>query len=462
MNSNGKLISLMGQVAVVRFDSRRPKITEELALESDSTTKLIVVRSTKDSLSRDYYCLVITGTEKLYRGAKLVSLGQMVSVPVGPKVLGRVINVFGAPLDGKGDLGDVEKSSVFGMAPRFSKVRMVKELFETGIKAIDLFCPFLLGGRMGLFGGAGVGKTLLLTEIMHNIVSLAGKDKTVSVFAGVGERSREGQEMVESLGNMNVLDRTALLFGAMGENPTVRFLTAYAAASIAEGFRDGAKKDVLFFIDNVFRFAQAGNELSLLLQTVPSQDGYQPTLGSDLSDFHERLSSTDAGSISAIEAVYVPSDDMLDQALQAIFPHLDSSLVLSRDLYQRGYLPAVDVLSSTSSGLDPAVVGEKHYRTSLAAIALLKRSQSLERVVSLVGEAELSKDDQTLYSRSKKIRNYLTQSFFSAANQTGGEGKFVKREEAVDDLEAILSGTYDSVFEDKFKMIGTLKEIKKE
>ncbi len=327
---------------------------------------------------------------------------------------------------------------------------------------IDVFAPLIKGGKMGLFGGAGVGKTMLLTEIMHNVIGRVGHDRYYSVFAGVGERSREGLELWLSLKNTGVMPYASLIYGQMGENPAVRFLSAYAGVSMAEYFRDVEKRDILFFIDNVYRFAQAGNELSVLTGSIPSEDGYQPTLESEMATFHERLHSTVDGMITSVEAIYVPADDLLDHGVQTIFPFLDSLLVLSRDVYQEGRTPAVDILASTSSALTPHFVGDHHYQVVIIARNILKRAQSLERIVSLVGENELSVEDQIVVKRARKLKNYLTQPFYTAEGQRGVKGVYVPVAEAVKDVNAIISGQYDSTPDDVFLYIGKMSDVVKQ
>lgn len=312
---------------------------------------------------------------------------------------------------------------------------------------------------MGLFGGAGVGKTLLLTEMLNNIVGLQ-KGKSVSVFAGIGERSREALELLQALAKSKALAYSSLVFGPMGENPAVRFLSAFSAVTLAEYFRDVEGKNILFFADNIFRFAQAGNELSTLTGSLPSEDGYQPTLESEMAQFHERLVSTKKAIVSTIEAVYVPADDLLDHGVQAIFPYLDSTVILSRGVYQKGILPAVDVLGSSSSALTPALVGEAHYQTVLDAKALLKQAVALERIASLVGESELSQTDLLAFKRARKIQNFMSQRFFVAETQKGEKGKFVPVKSTVQDVADILKGKYDTVPEESFLFIGSASEIK--
>ncbi len=452
----GRVRSIAGQIAEVEFVGEKPAVHDLLVLESDQAVKMEAYASASPV---SFYCLILSQGRKLSRGARILNTGMSINVPVGEAVLGRAMDIFGNAVDGGEEIKRGKTRIIYRSAPNFDEISAVKEILETGIKTIDLFCPLLRGGKMGLFGGAGVGKTLLLTEILHNVVMLGRAGKSVSVFAGVGERVREAQELYESLGEMKVLGQTALVFGPMGDNPALRYLTAFTAATQAEYFRDEEKKEVLFFIDNVFRLAQAGNELSMLMNNIPSQDGYQPTLGSDMASFHERLVSTNRGTVSTIEAIYVPADDILDQGLQAIFPYLDSAAVLSRDKYHQGFLPAVDILASSSAALNPATVGERHYKTVLAAQALLKKADSLEHVVSLVGEAELSREDQIAYQRAKKLRNFMTQNFFVVAGQTGRGGSYVPLKTTVEDVNKILDGEYDDVFEEKFRFIGGLTEI---
>jgi F-type H+-transporting ATPase subunit beta len=368
--------------------------------------------------------------------------------------------MFGEPQDSKGVLDTKDIWPIFGRDTNLTNSVGTSKILETGIKLIDFFCPILRGGKVGLFGGAGVGKTVLLTEVIHNIVIL-NKDKSVSVFSGVGERIREGQELYETLEKSGVLPKVALIYGQMGENSAIRFRTAFAGITMAEYFRD-KQKDVLFFIDNIFRFAQAGYELGTLMNTIPSEGGYQATLGSEMANFHERLISTDTGSITSMEAVYVPSDDLTDYGVQSVFPYLDSIIVLSRRVYQEGRFPAIDILSSTSSALDEETVGKNHYNAFIQSLSLLKRASSLERVVTLVGESELSSEDRALYNRARILKNYMTQNFFVTTSQTGKEGKYIPVEETVADVEQILSGRYDDFPPETFLYIGALKDLMNE
>ena len=455
MKDSGIIIGIQGQIVEVEFKSNPPKIHDILVLETDPNIKMETLRS---SGRNSFYCLSLSLIDTLSRGLKIVNTNKPILVPVGEACLGRVMNIFGEPLDGKGEIKQSAYSPIYGGGLGYEQIVRHKEILETGIKAIDFFSPLIRGGKIGLFGGAGVGKTILLTEIIHNVVVL-NKSKDVSVFAGVGERIREGQELYETLSTKGVLPSVSLILGTMGENPAIRFLTGLTAATLAENFRDSLKKDVLFFIDNVFRFAQAGNELAILMNTIPSEDGYQATLTSEMASFHERLISSKENSISSIEAIYVPNDDILDQGVQSIFPYLDSTVVLSRNIYQEGRLPALDILSSTSASLNPQIVGDSHHKAVIKALTLLKQATSLERIVSLVGESELSASDRLIYQRAKKLNNFMTQNFFVTENQTGKKGVYVKRETVVEDVNALLNGDYDTISDEKFSYIGSLKEL---
>ncbi len=454
-NSLGKIIAIEGQVITVEFDPKNaPSARDILLLKEDSSIRLEVVISTSDST---FYCLAFAPTDKLYRGAQVINTNSPIQIPVGEEILGRIINIFGDPIDGKGFINTKTKQSIYSEHLPYEEIATHQEFLETGIKAIDFFCPILKGDKIGLFGGAGVGKTILLTEIIHNVVNLSTKRSVV--FAGVGERSREGQELYETLFNQKTLPFVSLIFGTMGDNPAIRFRTAFTAATIAEYFRDQADREVLFFIDNVFRFAQAGNELSMLMNTIPSEDGYQATLTSEMGAFHERLISSKQVAITTVEAVYIPNDDILDQGVQSIFPYLDSTIVLSRTIYQEGKIPAIDLLESNSSNLSPDVIGPDHYETVLATQALLKQAVTLERIVSLIGASELSNEDRLIYERSKKLKNYMTQSFFVAEAQTGRPGKYVPLKTTIRNVGQILNGEFDSVDEDKFLFLGSVEEL---
>ncbi len=454
----GKVVGIKGQVIEVEFELRKPDIHNLLILEDDPSVKLEVYSS---SGPNTFYCLALTQINKLTRGAKLLSTGQQILFPVGNELLGRMVDIFGNSLDEKGKLVSKNSLEIHKSYQLPEDVVSKEEVLETGIKVIDLFTPLLKGGKMGLFGGAGVGKTILLTEVLHNVVGLS-KGKSVSIFAGIGERSREGLELFEALKVSGVMDSSSLIYGPMGENPAIRFLSAYSAATLAEYFRNIEKKNVLFFIDNAYRFAQAGNELSTLTSNLPSEDGYQATLESEMAEFHERLTSSKDATISTIEAIYVPADDLLDHGVQSILPYLDSVVVLSRNLYQEGILPAIDILASSANALNPAVVGDFHYEVTLRTKSILKTAESLSRIVSLVGEAELSGEDQVLYRRAKKIKNFMTQRFFVAETQSGEKGSYVPLKQAIEDLSGIIEGKFDHIPEEKFRFIGSVSEIKVE
>jgi len=453
----GKIIAIEGQIVTVEFrPENSPSARDILVLKDDPNYKMEVMISASEST---FYCLAFQPTDKLFRGQTVLNTKLPIQVPVGEEVLGRILNIFGDPIDNKGPVKAKQRMPIYSERLEYSTITTHKELLETGIKALDFFSPIVKGDKIGLFGGAGVGKTILLTEIIHNIVNLSTKRSVV--FAGVGERSREGQELYETLLDQKTLPFVSLIFGTMGDNPAVRFRTAFTAATIAEYFRDKSDREVLFFIDNIFRFALAGNELSMLMNTIPSEDGYQATLASEMGSFHERLTSTKRSAITTIEAIYIPNDDILDQGVQSIFPYLDSTIILSRQVYQEGRIPAIDILESTSANLTPNIVGEDHYRTAIAAQALLKESVTLERIVSLIGTSELSVKDRLTFERSKKLKNYMTQSFFVAENQTGRPGKYVPVKTVINDIRQILDGKFDSVDEDKFLFVGGLNEIEK-
>lgn len=399
-NNYGRIVQIKGQVVEVEFlNDPKPEIHNILTLKDDPLAKMQVFRSSNESR---FYCISLSPTQYFYRGAKVLDTKSPLKVPVGENVLGRVINIFGNTLDDQGDLEFNETRSIYNTSVSLDEVISNKGVLETGIKVVDFFAPLVKGGKIGFLGGSGVGKTILLTEILHNLLNINPNQEGVSVFAGVGERTREGQELYQSLKDTDILPSVSMVFGAMGENPSIRFLTGLAAVTIAEYLRDELKNDVLFFIDNMFRFAQAGNELSMLMNTIPSEDGYQATLTSEMAQVHERLISTQDASITTMEAIYIPSDDILDQAVQTVFGYLDSAIVLSRDVYQEGRLPAVDIISSDSSALNIDTVGVNHYYTVLDAKSLLKSAASLDRIVSLVGESELSQEDQITYQRAKK------------------------------------------------------------
>jgi F-type H+/Na+-transporting ATPase subunit beta len=451
----GKVVSVKGQIIEVEFLDEKPRIYDVLVYKEDPTIKMEVYTSATPT---SFYCLALTGVTKLHHGSVVVNTAQPIRIPVGIETLGRVIDTLGEPQDGLGEMKAKELRPIIAKDVSFANVNIPKELLETGIKAVDFFTPIVKGGKVGLFGGAGVGKTVILSEIIHNIVIL-DPEKNVSVFTGVGERTREGEELYATLKESKVMQGVTLIYGSMGENPALRFRTAFTGVTLAEYYRDTLGKDVLFFIDNIFRFAQSGYELSTLMNSIPSEGGYQATLASEMASFHERLVSTMKNAITTFEAIYVPADDLTDSGVQAIFPYLDSGIILSRSVYQEGRFPAIDLLSSNSSSLNADTVGEAHYVTALDAQTMLKKAKSLERIVSLIGESELSSDDQLIFKRAKMLKNYMTQNFTVVETQTEKKGVHVPVKQTVADVRAILDGKMDVLQPEDLSFIGTLKDV---
>jgi F-type H+/Na+-transporting ATPase subunit beta len=451
----GKIISIKGQIIEVEFLEEKPKIYDLLVYKEDPSVKMEIYTSASKN---SFYCLALTDAADLHYGSIVVDTGQPIKILVGKEMLGRVIDTLGEPQDDLGPLTAKELRPIIAKDLKFANIEIPRQILETGIKAIDFFTPIIKGGKVGLFGGAGVGKTVILSEIIHNIVILhAGTN--VSVFTGVGERTREGEELYTTLKENKVMQGVTLVYGSMGENPAIRFRTAFAGVTLAEYYRDILGKDVLFFIDNIFRFAQSGYELSTLMNALPSEGGYQATLGSEMASFHERLVSTTKNSITTFEAIYVPADDLTDSGVQAVFPYLDSGIILSRKIYQEGRFPAIDLLASNSSALNAETVGQLHYQTSLDAQAVLKKAISLERIVSLIGESELSAQDQVLYNRAKMLKNYMTQNFTVVETQTEKKGVQVSVKDVVADVRSILDGKVDSLKAEDLLYIGTLKDV---
>lgn len=451
----GTVVSVRGQIVEVLFRGKLPRIHSILSAEGETNTQLEVFSLSANSLA---VCICLSPISTLYRGQELYDSEMTLDTPVGKQVLGRLLNVFGDPIDDLGTLPDKDMvKEIYQQSPDYQKIVLSKDVLETGIKAIDIFTPFLKGGKIGFFGGAGVGKTTLLTELMHNITTF---HKGVSVFAGIGERIREGQELLESLKEAKILDGVSLVFGQMNENAAIRFRVGYTGVTIAEHFRDEEKKDVLFFIDNAYRFVQAGNELSTLMRSVPSEDGYQASLASEIGSLQERIVSTQNGSITSIQAVYVPADDITDVGVQALLPHLDSILILSRKVYEEGRRPAIDILASNSSNINPQIVGQEHYDVVRDAQRLLKRYVYLDRIVAIVGETELEPGDKELYYRAKRLMNYMTQDFFVTEAQTGKKGVYVEKAKAIKDMRSIIKGDLDNVEPEKLLLIGDLSTLK--
>jgi F-type H+-transporting ATPase subunit beta len=397
----------------------------------------------------------ITPTEGLQRDMAVINTGKPLMVPVGEATKGRLFSVLGEPMDKKGDLQDVEYQPIRKDAPPFEVIQVDNELFETGIKVIDLIAPYIKGGKTGLFGGAGVGKTVIIMELIHNMAKQHGG---TSVFAGVGERTREGNDLWLEMRESGVLDNTVLLFGQMGELPGARQIAGLAALTQAEYFRDEKGQDVLFFLDNIFRFVQAGSEVSTLLGRLPSAVGYQPTLNSEVGKFQERIVSTKKGFITSIQAVYVPADDITDPGTVAIFSHLDCSTVLSRKIVEQGIYPAVDPLASTSRIMDPSYVGERHYAIAQRVLKILQRYKELQDIIAILGTSELSEEDRLTVNRARKIQMFMSQPFFVAEFFTGMPGKYVKIEDTLAGFEGIVDGKYDHIPEQLFYMIGRIDE----
>ena len=448
-----KITQIIGPVVDVEFaEGDFPSLYGALSVKEKNLI-LEVEQFLGESKAR---CLAMGPTEGLKRGDEVVNLKKTIEVPVGSEVCGRVLNVLGEPIDGKGKIEAKKYNSIHNEAPVLVQQKGEVEILETGIKSIDLLCPLPKGGKVGLFGGAGVGKTVLIQELINNIAKV---HKGVSVFAGVGERSREGNDIYLEMSETGVLKNTVLVFGQMNESPGVRFRVASTALTVAEHFRDEEKKDILVFIDNVFRFILAGCEVSALLGRIPSQAGYQPTLSSELGKLQERITSTQDGSITSIQAVYVPADDLTDPAIVAVFSHLDSSLVLSRQIASLGIYPAVDPLESSSSVLNSRIVGEKHYQAAQGVIKILQKYKELQDIIAILGVEELSDEDKLTVSRARKIQKFLSQPFFVAEPYTGRPGKYVTLAETVEGFGKIISGELDSKREEDFYMKGNIKEV---
>jgi len=450
----GKILSVQGQVAIVEIESdQQPTQAEVLLSPEDPYVNLEVYYREENKAT----CLILSDNSRIYRGQSVVGSGKMLNIPTNPAILGRVLNLFGKPIDGKGQLQEGPTTPIYNRAPKLSELKGERQILETGIKAIDFLAPFVRGGKIGFVGGAGVGKTVLITELLHNITE---KSQGISLFAGIGERIREGQELFEKLEQNGVMKSTVIILGQMNENAAVRYRVGLAATTIAEYFRDVEKKEVLFFIDNMFRFAQAGNEVSTLLGNIPSEQAYQPTLQSEISKLEDRMISTENGAITSIQTIYVPADELSDAGTNTIMGFMDTVIVLSRAIAQMGIYPPVDISLSSSSALTADVIGEDHFNLLTEFQQVLDRYNKVQHLVAIVGESELSAEDQVLYNRAKKAMNYLTQPFFSTAHHTGKEGKYVPKETTIKDIKLILSGSLDNVANDKFMYLGSLSDLK--
>ncbi len=455
MVAKGKIVQIIGPVIDVEFPADKlPKILDCLWTESGRSVAMEVLAQLSAKVVR---AIALHSTDGLGRGMVVRNTGHQIEVPVGTGVLGRMVNVLGEPIDGKGEIESEDMWSIHRSPPEFYMQSDETAVFETGIKVIDLLAPYAKGGKIGLFGGAGVGKTVLIMELMRNIAQEHGGH---SIFAGVGERSREGHDMVHDMAESGVLAKTSLVFGQMNEPPGSRMRAAFTGLTLAEYFRDEKREDVLLFIDNVFRYVQAGSEVSAILGRMPSAVGYQPTLATEIGALQERITSTKNGSITSIQAIYVPADDLTDPAPAAIFTHLDATTVLSRKVVELGIYPAVDPLESSSRLLEPEVVGQEHYRVALAVKEVLQKYKELQDIIAILGMDELSDEDQLTIYRARKIQRFLSQPFFVSSVYTGLEGRFVPREATVKSFAAILAGEADDLPEAAFFMVGDLDEAR--
>lgn len=454
----GKIIQVMGPVVDVEFDGYLPEINEAIDVTLDDKTKdrlvLEVAAHIGDSRVRT---IAMDMTDGLVRGQECTATGGPIKVPVGEAVLGRIFNVIGDPVDeGAAIPADVERWSIHRSAPAFDEQSTKTEMFETGIKVVDLLAPYSKGGKVGLFGGAGVGKTVIIMELIHNV---AFKHSGYSVFAGVGERTREGNDLYHEMKDSNVLDKVALCYGQMSEPPGARNRIALTGLTMAEYFRDEKGLDVLMFIDNIFRFAQSGSEMSALLGRIPSAVGYQPTLASEMGKLQERITSTSKGSITSVQAVYVPADDLTDPAPASVFAHLDATTVLNRKIAEKGIYPAVDPLDSTSRILSADIIGQEHYNTARGVQSVLQKYKDLQDIIAILGMDELSESDKLVVARARKIERFLSQPFFVAEVFTGSPGKYVELKDTIEGFQGILDGKYDHVPEMAFYMVGGIDEV---
>lgn len=455
----GSIVQVLGVVIDVQFSGGYvPAVYEALTVATEFTSSKVLVLEVEQHLGDNRVRTIALGpTDGLQRGAAVTATGAQVSVPVGKKTLGRIFNVVGEPIDEGKAIGETKTYPIHRKAPLLKDQSTKRELLETGIKVIDLFAPVVKGGKVGLFGGAGLGKTVLIQEFIHNIAEVHGG---VSVFAGVGERSREGNDLWAEMKESGVVEKTALVFGQMNEPPGSRLRVALTGLTMAEYFRDEEGQDVLLFIDNIFRFAQAGSEVSALLGRIPSAVGYQPTLADEMGALQERITSTKKGSITSVQAVYVPADDYTDPAPVATFAHLDATISLERSIAEQGLYPAVDPLTASSRILDPLVVGEEHYRVARGVQRVLQRYKDLQDIIAILGMEELSEDDKLTVSRARKIQRFLTQPMFVAEAFTARPGKYVPVDETIKGFKEILDGKHDSKPEQAFYMVGTIREVK--
>ena len=454
----GKIIQVMGPVVDVEFDGYLPEINEAIDVSGIASGKdrlvLEVAAHIGDGRVR---AIAMDMTDGLIRGQECIATGGPIKVPVGEAVLGRIFNVIGEPVDEGAPIpADVERWSIHRSAPAFEEQSTKTEMFETGIKVVDLLAPYSKGGKVGLFGGAGVGKTVIIMELIHNV---AFKHSGYSVFAGVGERTREGNDLYHEMKDSNVLDKVALCYGQMSEPPGARNRIALTGLTMAEYFRDEKGLDVLMFVDNIFRFAQSGSEMSALLGRIPSAVGYQPTLASEMGKLQERITSTSKGSITSVQAVYVPADDLTDPAPASVFAHLDATTVLNRKIAEKGIYPAVDPLDSTSRILSADIIGQEHYNTARGVQSVLQKYKDLQDIIAILGMDELSEADKLVVARARKIERFLSQPFFVAEVFTGSPGKYVELKDTIAGFQGILDGKYDHIPEMAFYMVGGIDEV---
>lgn len=453
----GEIIQIIGPSVDIRFPEQEvPQLLGALKIEYPQRNINLTLEVNQIIGNNTVRCIALSSTEGLSRGMQVKDLGSPITVPVGPKTLGRIFNVLGEAIDGKGDIpSNVDRDQIHKDSPSFNEQLPISSMLETGLKVIDLLAPFPRGGKIGLLGGAGVGKTVIVMELMRNISSELGG---VSVFAGIGERTREGNELWRELNESKVAEKTALVFGQMNEPPGARLRVGLSALTMAEYFRDKEKKDVLLFIDNIYRYIQAGSEVSTLLGRMPSAVGYQPNLATEIAQLEERITSTKNGSITSVQAVYVPADDLTDPAIVTTFAHLDGKIVLSRQIAELGIYPAVDPLDSASKIMDSKILGSQHYDTSLGVQKILQRYKELRDIISILGMDELSDEDKLIVNRARKIQRFFSQPFFVAEVFTGLKGKFVKLQDTIKGFKMILDGELDHLPEAAFYMVGAIEE----
>ncbi len=458
VEKEGLITQVIGPVIDVEFNSGiLPEINDSIEIIVNDSTK--IVAEVQQHLGENKIrSVAMSSTDGIKRGMKVINTGEPIKIPVGKNILGRILNVLGEPVDNEGEIETNDYLPIHRHSPELVDQNTDIEILETGIKAIDLLQPYQKGGKIGLFGGAGVGKTVLIMELIHNIAS---EHSGVSVFGGVGERTREGNDLWNEMKESGVIDKVALIYGQMNEPPGARMRVGLSALTAAEYFRDFSKQDVLLFIDNIFRFVQAGSEVSALLGRMPSAVGYQPTLANEMGELQERITSTKDGSITSIQAIYVPADDLTDPAPATVFSHLDASTVLSRQIASLGIYPAVDPLASNSKVLDPLIIGEEHYNTARKVLEILQKYQELQDIIAILGMDELSEEDKETVNRARKIQKFLSQPFFVAEKFSGINGRYVKLEDTIAGFKGIVEGQYDNIPEQAFYMAGTIEDVLK-